>query len=416
MSELGQTITFAKQIYLPRARLGYAGYVRRDELALLRLRPGRANPYPIYERLRRGGGLVQTRRGSWVCTSYPLCDSILRDRRFGPVRAGSETGAGDDGLDLSFLNMNPPDHGRLRRLAVPGFTKRTVAGYQPMLEKVTGELLDSAACAGRFDLIDAFAGRLPIAAMCEVLGIPDPDVAAIRQHAAAVSSAMDGVHSLSHAARLQTASVELGRLFGDLFDLRRREPGDDLVSKLVTAEGDKLTSAEMLSMCVLLLLAGFETTVSLVGSAVMALLDNPEQWEALVADPAGMAGRAVEETLRYEAPIQLNQRFALEQVEVAGQVMQKDHQVTTLLGAANRDPEVYDRPGTFDITRPNPAPHLAFSSGMHYCLGQPLAILEGTIALRMLAERMPRLKRAGRVRRHGNTVRGLLSVPIAVSA
>lgn len=416
MSELSRTVTFATQLYLTRARLAYAGYVRRDQLALLRLRPGRTNPYPIYERLRRGGGLVQTRRGTWVSTSYPICDSILRDRRFGPVPEGRETGPRDDGLDLSFLHKNPPDHGRLRRLAAPAFSRKAVAGYQPLLEKVTGELLDSAACAGQFDLIDAFAARLPVAAMCEVLGIPDPDVAAIRRYAAAVGNAVDGIHSLRHAARLQAASVELGHLFRSLFALRRREPGDDLISRLVATEGDQLTPAEMLSMCVLLLLAGFETTVSLIGSATLALLDNPEQWEALIADPAAMAGKAVEEALRYQSPIQLNPRYALEPVEVAGHLMRKDQQVTTLLGAANRDPEVYDRPDTFDITRPDPAPHLAFSSGMHYCLGAPLAVLEGTIALRMLAERMPGLTRAGKVRWHGNTVRSLLSIPVAVSA
>jgi cytochrome P450 len=415
MSELSQTITFATQLYLTRVRLAYAGYGRRDQLALLHLHPGRANPYPIYERLRRGGGLAQTRRGTWVSTSYPLCDSILRDRRFGVVREGREIARGD-GLDLSFLHMNPPDHGRLRRLAAPAFSRKAVAGYQPLLEKVTGELLDSAACAGQFDLIDAFAARLPVAAMCALLGIPDPDVAAIREYGAAVSSAIDGIHSLRHAARLQAASVELGHLFGSLFDLRRREPGDDLISGLVAAEGDQLTPAEMLSMCVLLLLAGFETIVSLIGGATLALLDNPEQWEALIADPAAMAGKAVEEALRYESPIQLNPRFALEPVEVAGQLMRKDQQVTTLLGAANRDPEVYDRPDRFDITRNDPAPHLAFSSGMHYCLGQPLAVLEGTIALRMLAERRPGLTRAGRVRRHGNTVRSVLSLPVAVLA
>jgi cytochrome P450 len=416
MSELSGTIAFATQLYLTRARRAYAGYVRRDQLALLRLRPGQVDPYPIYERLRRGGGLAQTRRGSWVITSYPLCNSILRDRRFGVVQEGREVVAQNDGLDLSFLHKNPPEHGRLRRLAAPAFSRKAVAEYQPLLEKVTGELLDSVAGVERFNLIDSFAAQLPVAAMCALMGIPDADVAAVRRYAAAVSSSIDGIRSLRHAARLQTASVELGQLFGGLFELRRREPGDDLISGLVAAEGDRLTTAEMLSMCNLLLLAGFETTVSLIGNATLALLDNPEQWEALVADPAEMAGKAIEETLRYEAPIHLNPRFALEPAEVAGQLMNKDDQVTTLLGAANRDPEVYDRPDTFDITRSDPAPHLAFSSGMHYCLGQPLAVLEGIIALRMLAERMPGLTRAGKIRRHGNTIRNLVSLPVALPA
>jgi cytochrome P450 len=422
--ELGQTITFATRLYLRRARVAYVGYVRRDPLVLLGLGPGRANPYPFYEQLRAGGGFAPTspgggfaptRKYEWVSTSYSHCNSIVRDRRFGVVPEGYKIGGRGDGTDLSFLNMNPPDHGRLRRLATPAFSRTAAAKYQSWIEKATGELLDSAASEGRFDLINALAARLPIAAMCYLLGIPDADVAAIRRCGQVVGSALDGIKSPRHAAQLQAASVEMRFLFENLFELRRREPGDDLISQLVAVEGDQLTPAELLSMCVLLLLAGFETTASLIGTGVLALLDNPEQWKALVADPAAMAGKAAEEALRYESPIQVVQRFALEPVEVAGHEVAKGEQVVVLIGAANHDPEVYERPDAFDITRPDPLPHLAFSSGIHYCLGQPLAVLEGTIALRMLAERMPGLARAGAAkRRNGTSLRGLLSLPVTV--
>jgi cytochrome P450 len=169
----------------------------------------------------------------------------------------------------------------------------------------------------------------------------------------------------------------------------------------------------MLPMCVLLLVAGFETTVNLIGNAVNALLDHPDQWRALCADPAGLAPKAVEETLRYDPPVQRTGRFALEDVELAGTPVRRDQYVVTLLGAANRDPEVYAEPDRFDITRDQTADHLAFSSGIHYCLGQPLARLEATVALRALAEQMPGLRRAGATRRRNATIiRGPILLPV----
>jgi cytochrome P450 len=168
-------------------------------------------------------------------------------------------------------------------------------------------------------------------------------------------------------------------------------------------------------MCNLLLVAGFETTVNLIGNGVLALLAHPAQWRALCADPETMAAKAVEETLRFDPPVQLTSRVALEPVDLDGKTVRKGQLVITLIGGANRDPETYDHPATFDLSRDNPAPHLAFSSGIHYCIGQPLARLEATIALRLLAERMPGLHRAGRVKRRNATViRGPLRLPVTV--
>jgi cytochrome P450 len=182
---------------------------------------------------------------------------------------------------------------------------------------------------------------------------------------------------------------------------------------VVAAEGDRVRPEEMLPLCVLLLLAGFETTVNLIGNAVLALLDHRDQWEALCADPAGMAPRAVDEALRFDPPVQRTARVAFEAIDLDGRSVRPDQLVVTLIGAANRDPEVYDRPHAFDINRVTTADHLAFSGGIHYCIGQPLARLEATIALRTLAERCPGLRRAGPVRRrNATTIRGPIHLPV----
>jgi P450-derived glycosyltransferase activator len=407
MSDLGQAITFASGLYRERARVVYAGYLRRDPMALLQLRPGRADPYVFYDRLRARGTLSRTRQGNWVTTSYRVCDSVLRDRRFGV----------SDELNASFLGLNPPDHTRLRRLALPAFSPKAVATYRGRIERTVGDLLDRASARGEFDLVSAFAAPLPIAVITDLLGIPDADSENFARYGAIIGSALDGIRSLRHAAQLQANEEELRGIFESLFELRRREPQDDIVSRLVAVAGDQIQPDEMYPMCMLLLVAGFETTVNLIGNAVLALLDHPEQWEALCADPEGLASQAVEETLRFDSPVQLTDRVALEPLELEGHAVAEGQEVVTLIGAANRDPEVHDHPDTFDIRREGAAGHLAFSSGIHYCVGQPLARLEATIALRMLAERMPGLSRTGSVeRRNATTIRGPLRLPVTASA
>jgi P450-derived glycosyltransferase activator len=418
MSDLSAAVKFAAQMYRQKTSVTYAGYLRNDQLARLSLRPGRADPYPIYERLRAGGPLTATRLGNWVTTSHRVCDGVLRDRRFGATAKDEYTRdqPPEEGFEMSFLSKDPPDHTRLRRLVTPAFSPKAVAGYAERIERIVSRLLDEATAAGQFDLVSAFAAPLPIAVISDLLGIPEPDRADFTQYGVVMSSALDGIDSLRHAARLLAASNALVRLFDRLIEVRRDEPADDVISHLVTADGDQVKPDEMQPICVLLLMAGFETTVNLIGNAVLALLGHPAQWEALCAAPAAMATKAVEETLRFDSPVQLTCRAALEPAELEGKQVRTGQLVLTLLGAANRDPEVYDHPATFDIGRENPVPHLAFSSGIHYCLGQPLARLEATIALRMLAERMPGLARAGEVtRRNGMTIRGPLRLPVRIT-
>jgi cytochrome P450 len=413
MSDIGRAISFATQLYRLRAGRAYAGYVRNDPMARLELRPGRDDPYAIYERMRAVGTLVPTRLGNWASTSHRVCNTVLRDRRLG-VRPREQPVEGDDQSNMSFLSMNPPDHTRLRRLALPAFSPKAVSSYHDRIERTVSQLLDRAAAAGEFDLVSAFAAPLPIAVITDLLGIPDADTDAFSRYGRVIGSALGGIRSMRHAAELQANDAKLRAIFTDLFELRRREPGDDVISQLVAAEGDQIKPSEMMPMCVLLLVAGFETTVNLIGNAVLALLDHPEQWEALRADPGTMAPKAVEEALRYDPPVQRTVRMALEPLELEGKPVHKGQLVATLIGAANRDPEVYQRPAVFDIAREPGVDHLAFSSGIHYCVGQPLATLEATVALRLLARSMPHLRRVGAVKRRNSTIiRGPIRIPVA---
>jgi cytochrome P450 len=284
-------------------------------------------------------------------------------------------------------------------------------------EKVTADLLDDAlardARDGRFDLVRDLASPLPITVIAALLDVPDVDSERFARWGRAVGSALDGVRSPRHARELAEATGALRTMFAGLLERRRRHPGDDVVSTLATAvDGGAATADEVLALAQLLLVAGFETTTNLIGNAVQALQRTPGQWAALVEDPS-LAAAAVEETLRYDPPVQLTARFAHCDVEVGGVRLRRDSGVLVLLAAANRDPAVHPDPDRFDLHREQATPHLAFSGGVHYCLGAPLSRLEGEVALRVLAERAPQLRLAGRaVPRVATVLRGPLSLPV----
>lgn len=410
MSSVTAMIRLTGQLGRERSRRFVNGTIHRDRMARLRQRKGRLNPYPIYEELRAAGPLTRSRTGEWLSASHSVCHKVLRDRHFG-VRPFDEPVAANE-LDLSMLDRNPPDHTRLRRLAMPAFSPKVISGYRERIEKVAHRLIDEVR-RDEFDLISGFAAPLPIAVITELLGIPDADVATFSRYGVVVGSALDGVHSIGHAKALMAADRDLSRMFNELIAERTKNPSDDLLSRLVTAlDEDRLTAAEMGNLCRLLLIAGFETTVNLIGNGTAALLDHPAQW-ALLREDRGLAAGVVEEVLRYDAPVQGTSRVAHEDIEIAGTQVAAGEWVLTMLGGANRDPDVFPEPTKFDVTRENASEHLAFSGGIHYCLGAPLARLEGAIAFQVLAERMPELHRAGHaVRRRSITIRGFSKLPV----
>jgi cytochrome P450 len=243
-----------------------------------------------------------------------------------------------------------------------------------------------------FDLIADFAAPLPIGVITTLMGIPDADVDRLSRHGTVVGSALSGIETPEHAAALAAANADLYELFSELIPQKLARPGDDVISYLVAASPDGITPYELHTTARLLLIAGFETTVNLIGNGVSALLDHPDQWELLRTEP-DRAAAVVEEVLRYAPPVQNTSRIAHEPVTVAGVDLPADSWVMLILAAANRDPLVFGDPAVFDITRPRQGEHLAFSSGIHYCLGAPLARLEAQIAFAELATRLPKLRR-----------------------
>jgi cytochrome P450 len=312
------------------------------------------------------------------------------------------------------LTLDPPDHTRLRRLVSGAFTPRAIAGLEPWIREVTVRLLTATGGAAGFDLIDALAFPLPIAVISHLLGVPAEDQAQFRAWGHDVAASLE--IQTAAAARAQSRAAELA-LTGYLQDLvreRRAHPDDSILSALIAAEdeGDRLTSGELVSTSLLLLIAGFETTVNLIGNGTVALLGEPGSWDRLRRDPA-LVPAAVEEMLRYDSPVQMTVRTATEDVEVGGRVIAAGRSVVVFIGGANRDPAVFEQPDEFRIGRPDPGRHVSFSLGMHHCLGAALARLEGRIAIEELTRRYPALElTAPPARRPLLVLRGFESVPV----
>ena len=378
----------------------------------------RTDVYAGYERIRLRGDLTQSRLGLYSVNSRRLTEDILRDPRFSvqpdtAERTPSRIDLAQGPLSGSFLELDPPRHTRLRRLVAPAFRPKLIRNFTPVVDEVLAEIMDRLQGRERFDLMADLAGVFPIAVISRLLGIPAADATRFSRVGVLVSQSLDGVRSIRQAQLLREAGRELAVLFRRLADERRRDPQDDVISLLATAEADgELAADDLVATCGLLLVAGFETTVNLIGNAVVALQRQPGAWERLVADP-GLAETAVEETLRFDPPVQLTVRFASEDVEVEGHRLPRATVVAVLLAAANRDPAAYADAGRFRLDRQGEPEHLAFSSGIHYCLGAPLARLEGARALRALAERWPNLTLLpGAQRRSGTTIRGYAALPV----
>jgi cytochrome P450 len=376
----------------------------------------RADPYPAYRRWREQSPVAAVDAGFLVLTGHDACSDVLRDPRFGhadPVVPGP----GEPQLP-SFLMLNPPDHTRLRKLVSRAFTPRMIDRLAPRIEEITAGLVADAVAAGSADLMGALAAPLPVVVISELLGVPVADRDRFEAWSHAMARGLDPDFLLPPDVLEQQARarVEFREYFRELAARRRVEPGDDLLSALVAVSdaGDVLSEDELLSTCTLLLIAGHETTTNLVGNGVLALLRHPAQRDALVADPALVPG-AIEEMLRYDSPVQLTARVALQDAAVADLAVPAGTFVLTVVGAANRDPAAHQDPEAFDVTRP-PTRHLAFGQGIHFCLGSPLARLEGRIAVRELLTRAPRMRLAGEPGWKQNvTLRGLSTLPVELA-
>ncbi|MBP2474378.1 cytochrome P450 [Crossiella equi] len=380
----------------------------------------RDDPYPLYERIRQKGPLYRGLAGVFATAHFDTANKVLRDRRFGMKRTdGTMPGMGaltvvQSNFPDSFLDQDPPDHTRLRRLAAPAFNPKRVDGYRDRIQASIDTLVDAVEGKESFDVMADLATPLPIAVISDLLGIPEADRADFGRYGALIGQGLSQITSVRQAKDL----VDIGRHLIDLFDRlmreRAKDPGEDVISALTVAVGeDRLTPEELHGTTMLLLIAGFETTVNLIGNGTRALLAHPEQWAQLRADPAALAAGTVEEVLRYDAPVQSTVRIAHEEVVLGDQTVKPNQVVGVIIGGANRDPEAYDSPDRFDITRTGGPEHLSFSSGIHYCLGARLARIEGELMFRTLAERLPLLRQAGPlVRREANSIRGLASFPV----
>jgi cytochrome P450 len=395
---------------------------RGDPVARMLAPATRTDPYPLYAQVRPRG-LVRSSLGVFVAADHATVASIMRDRRFSssPVhQAGYKPPSypPDDpraGLPAeTLLEMDPPDHTRLRRLVTGAFTPRAMAGLEPWIRDVTVQLLSAADGADGFDLIDAFAYPLPIAVICHLLGVPAEDQAQFRVWGHDLAITMDPLTSAAAQAQKRDAEKALIGYLQDLVRERRAHPDDSILSALIAAEadGDRLSSGEVVNMAALLLIAGFITTVNLIGNGSVALLGDPGGWDRLRQDPA-LIPAAIEEMIRYDSPVQLTARTATEDVEVDGHLIPAGRPVIAFIGGANRDPEVFPQPDEFRIDRPDPGRHLSFSLGLHHCLGAALARLEGRIAFEELTRRYSALELAAPPTRRSLLVfRGFESVPV----
>ena len=398
-----------------------------DPVARWSLGSPRTDVYALYERIRRRGPVVRSRTGVHALTSAELCEQVLRDPTFGVRPAGHADGAGDrtdpvarialpPTVTGSFLEMDPPDHTRLRRTVAPAFRPRVVRERAPRLEALLHRLVDRVEDRVRrgehFDVMADLAAPFPIAVISDLLGVPEADAARFRAIGNTVGQALDGVRTLRQVDRLRTAGLELEELFARLLDERAAEPRDDVLSVVAAARAvGTATGREALETAGLLLVAGFETTVNLIGNGIAALAAHPQWWERLVAEP-DLAPRVVEETLRFDPSVQATSRIAHADTTLAGTALPAGSTVLVLTAAANRDPAAHPRPAVFDPLRTGEPDHLTFSSGIHFCLGTPLARLEGEIAFRVLAQRLPRLRLLpGARRRAGAVIRGYATLP-----
>ncbi|MCX4824668.1 cytochrome P450 [Streptomyces sp. NBC_01142] len=381
-----------------------------------------ADPYPAYAELRSRGRVhyyEPTRQ--WLVPRYADVSALLRDRRLGrtylhrftheefgrtapPAAHEPFHTLNDNGM----LDLEAPDHTRIRRLVSKAFTPRTVEALVPTVERLAAEMVAGVRDAGGGDLLAEVAEPLPVAVIAEMLGIPAADRALLRPWSADICGMFELNPSEETAARAVRASLEFSAYLRELIARRRTAPGEDLISALIAAhdEGDRLSEQEMISTCVLLLNAGHEATVNTTANGWWTLFRHPEQLAALRADPT-LLSTAVEELMRYDTPLQMFERWVLDDIEIDGTVIPRGSELALLFGSANRDPAKFDHPDTLDLSRPD-NPHVTFGAGIHYCLGAPLARIELAASFGELLREAPTMKLAAEpVWKPGYVIRGV---------
>jgi cytochrome P450 len=385
----------------------------------------RADPYPTYERLREQTPVLATPIGMLVLSRHADCVRLLHhpttstDQRNSALYQAFVQNLEVDpfeGREPSFLFLDPPDHTRLRGLVSHAFTPRRVRDLGTRIAEIVDELIDEHIEAGEMEVIEDFAYLLPVRVICELLGVPTKDHEIFKDWSRQLARGLDPEFMLPQetVAKMQAASEALQTYFEELIGERRKEPGPDMLSALIGAEeaGDKLTHGELLSTLGLLLIAGHETTVNLIGNAVLQFSRHPDQYAKLCADRS-LTKSAIEEVLRFDPPVQITGRISMIDLEFDGHVLSKGQQGLCLIGGANRDPgEFGPSAPLFDITR-TPNNHVAFGAGIHFCLGANLARLEAQTAIEALARRVGPFELADEPSYRENFVlRGLSRLPI----
>jgi cytochrome P450 len=422
---------------LVRVALQRAAKKGEPQAVLMIDRSSRENPFPLYDRIR-SRGLISRGGLTYVAASREAASAVLRSDVF---RVGLNFAAvpwymrgvltrGSDGRIVgpvdppSLLAVNPPEHSRYRRQVAKVFTPRAIAALEPRVQQIAEGLLDDLELEAKravdsesqdvVDLVSSYASLLPVTVIAEILGVPVEMRDQFLKWGNAAAPTLDIGLSYREYRDCERGIRALNEWMYAHIERLRRNPGDDLLSKLITVEDDgvRMTDLELMATAGLLLAAGFETTVNLIGSGAQLLLTHPDQLQVLREDPS-VWGNAIDEILRYESPVQNTARYAAVDTEICGLPIPKSGFVQVLIGAANRDPEAFADPGRFDVRRANARDHLAFSAGVHYCIGAALARAEGRIGLRALFERYPELATAGpATRRPTRTLRGYETLPV----
>ena len=379
------------------------------------------DPYPVYAALRARGVPHRSRLlNAWLVARHADADAVLRDHRnfANDPRLGTLTRRQQAMLpaeeEYTLLFLDPPDHTRLRALVNKAFTSRAVSALEARIRAIAAALLDAVDDPGGFDLVAAVARPLPIIVIAEMLGVPAGDRDRFRLWSAQRARLLEPTASLRERAAAQDAQQAFDAYFLALVAMRRSVPRDDILSALAHAEdgGERLSEREMLNILRLLLIAGNETTTNLIGNGMLALLANPDQLARLRADP-GLIPVAVDELLRFDSPVQMTFRRARADCAVNGFAVRARDNVAVLVGAANRDPDMFEEPDRLDVGRAH-NPHLSLGRGIHHCFGARLARLEARVAFEMLLERFARIELPGRRPKfhNGIVLRGLRSLPL----